>query len=166
MAIVASVRAAIRRVDPTAAITHVSSMNDVIAKSVGRPRFYLTLLATFALVAVVLAVAGLYGVMSYAVAQRTRELGIRNALGSGSPRLIRLVAGQGMRLIGIGVVLGLAGAAAVTRLLTGLLYGVSPLDLGTWIGACVLLGAAGLVATAIPSFRAVRADPLTAMRTD
>jgi putative ABC transport system permease protein len=166
MAIVASVRAAIRRVDPTAAITHVSSMNDVIAKSVGRPRFYLTLLATFALVAVVLAVAGLYGVMSYAVAQRTRELGIRNALGSGSPRLIRLVAGQGMRLIGIGVILGLAGAAAVTRLLTGLLYGVSPLDVGTWIGACALLGAAGMVATAIPSFRAVRVDPLTAMRTD
>jgi ABC-type antimicrobial peptide transport system permease subunit len=104
--------------------------------------------------------------MSYAVAQRTRELGIRNALGSGSPRLIRLVAGQGMRLIGIGVILGLAGAAAVTRLLTGLLYGVSPLDLGTWIGACALLGAAGMVATAIPSFRAVRVDPLTAMRTD
>jgi predicted permease len=166
MAVLGSVRAAIRRVDPNAAITHVNSMSDVIAASVGRPRFYLTLLATFAAVAVLLAVAGLYGVMSYAVAQRTREIGIRSALGSGAPRLIGLVAGQGMRLIGVGVVLGLAGAAALTRLLTGLLYGVSPLDAPTWIAACVLLAGAGLVATAIPSARAVRVDPLTAMRTD
>ena len=164
MAVLASVRAAIRRVDPTAAITRVMPMNDVIAKSVGRPRFYLTLLGTFAVVAVVLAVAGLYGVMSYAVARRTRELGIRNALGSSSSRILQLVAGQGLRLVGAGLLVGLAGAAALTRLLTGLLFGVSPLDAGTWIAACAVLAAAGLLATAIPSWRAVRVDPLTAMR--
>ncbi len=116
-----AVRSAIRSVDPLSAVTQVRPMEDVIAKSVGRPRFYLTLLATFALVAIVLAVAGLYGVMSYAVAQRTRELGIRTALGSTPSRTMQLVVSQGTRLIAIGLVLGLAGAAAVTRLLTGLL---------------------------------------------
>ncbi len=164
MSVLPAIRSAVRRIDPAAAITRVNTMNDVIALSVGRPRFYLTLLATFAVVAVLLAVAGLYGVMSYAVAQRTRELGIRNALGSSGSRILRLVARQGMTLVAGGVILGLVGAAALTRLLSGLLYGVSPLDPVTWIAACVLLIAAGLIATIIPSIRATRVDPLTAMR--
>jgi putative ABC transport system permease protein len=166
MSYVAAVRAAIRKVDPLAAVSNVRSMDDVIAKSVGRPRFYLMLLAAFAIVAVLLAVAGLYGVMSYAVAQRRRELGIRHALGSTMPQTVRLVAGQGIRLVAMGVVLGLAGAAAVTRLLTGLLYGVSPLDAATWAAACLVLAAAGAVAAVIPSVRASRVDPLTAMRSE
>ena len=163
---VAAVRAAIRKIDPLAAITNVRPMEDVIATSVGRPRFYLTLLATFAIVAALLAVAGLYGVMSYAVARRTRELGIRHALGSTASNTLQLVGRQGMRLIGAGIVLGLAGAAAVTRLLTGLLYGVSPLDPITWAAACALLAVAGILATAVPALRATAVDPLTAMRTD
>ena len=110
--------------------------------------------------------AGLYGVMSYVVAQRTRELGIRAALGSTTGRTLRLITGQGMRLIGLGIVAGLAGAAAVTRLMTGMLYGVSPVDVVTWIGACGLLVAAGLAATIVPSVRATRADPLAAIRSD
>ena len=163
---VAAVRAAIRKVDPLAAITNVRPMADVIATSVGRPRFYLTLLATFAIVAALLAVAGLYGVMSYAVARRTRELGIRHALGSTASSTLQLVGRQGMQLVGLGIVLGLAGAAAVTRLLTGLLYGVSPLDPITWAAACALLAVAGILATAIPAMRATAVDPLTAMRTE
>lgn len=160
------VQAAIRRIDPLAAVTKVRTMDEVVSSSVGQPRFYLLLLATFAGVAIVLAIAGLYGVMSYAVAQRTRELGIRNALGSTASRTIGLVAAQGLRLVGTGVVIGLAGAAAVTRLLTGLLYGVSPLDRLTWVAACALLVSAGALASLVPSVRATRVDPLTAMRTE
>ncbi|MGH7524810.1 MAG: ABC transporter permease [Gemmatimonadales bacterium] len=166
MAVLPAVRAAIRGIDRGAAITQVRTMTDVMATSVGRPRFYLTLLGTFALVAMVLAVAGLYGVLSYAVAQRTRELGIRNALGSSSSRLVGLVAGQGLRLVALGVVFGLIGAAAATRLLSGLLYGVSPLDTTTWIVAAALLVLAGMIAAAVPSWRAIRIDPLEAMRTE
>jgi ABC-type antimicrobial peptide transport system permease subunit len=164
--IASQVQAAIRQVDPLAAVTKVRTMDDVVASSVGQPRFYLRLLATFAGVAIVLAIAGLYGVMSYAVAQRTRELGIRNALGSTAARTIGLVAAQGMRLVIIGVALGLVGAAAVTRLLTGMLYGVNPLDAITWIAACGLLAASGAAATLVPSLRATRVDPLTAMRNE
>jgi putative ABC transport system permease protein len=161
-----AVRRAIRAVDPLAAVTEVQPMNDVIASSVGQPRFYLTLLVTFAGVAIVLAVAGLYGVMSYSVAQRTRELGIRNALGSSAARSVRLVASQGATLVGLGVVVGLAGAAGVTNLLSSLLYGVSPLDPKAWIAASALLIVSGTVATVIPALRASRADPLLAMRAD
>jgi putative ABC transport system permease protein len=164
--IASQVQAAIRHIDPLAAVTKVRAMDDVVSSSVGQPRFYLLLLATFAGVAIVLAIAGLYGVMSYAVAQRTRELGIRNALGSTASRTVGLVATQGMRLVIIGVVVGLAGAAAVTRQLTRIRYGVNPLDAITWLAACALLAAAGAAATLIPSFRATRVDPLTAMRNE
>ncbi|HEY3933814.1 MAG TPA: ABC transporter permease [Gemmatimonadales bacterium] len=165
-AIAPAVRAAIRRVDPTAAVTDVQPINDIIALSVGQPRFYLILLGTFAIVAGVLAVAGLYGVLGYSVAQRTRELGIRNALGSSTGGLMRLVARQGVTLVAIGVAIGLAGAVVLTRLLTRMLYGVSPLDLPTWIAASTVLIASGVGATLIPSFRATRVDPLTAMRVE
>lgn len=161
-----AVTRAIHGVDPVAAISHVRPMDEVIAQSVGQTRFYLILLATFAIVAIVLAIAGLYGVMSYVVAQRTRELGIRNALGGSAGQVLTLIAAQGGRLVAIGVVLGLAGAAAVTRLLTSFLYGISPLDISTWAFAALLLIVAGVVATLIPSWRATRVDPLVAMRTE
>ncbi|HEX3927450.1 MAG TPA: ABC transporter permease [Gemmatimonadales bacterium] len=163
-AVAAAVTAAIRHVDPEAAVSQVAPMTDVIANSIGQPRFYLTLLITFAAVAVLLALAGLYGVMSYVVAQRTRELGIRSALGSGTRGILQLVTLQGGRLVGAGLVIGLAASTVVTRLLTGLLYGVSPLDPVTWLAAAVLLVAAGIAATLIPALRAARVDPATAMR--
>jgi predicted permease len=159
-----AVRMAIHAVDPGAAVTHVRPMTEVIARSVGTPRFYLTLLGTFAVVAVVLAVSGLYGVMSYTVAQRTRELGIRAALGSSEGRTLRHVAGQGMLLVAAGVIVGLAGGAGVTRLLRGMLYGVSPLDAKVWLLTTLALASAGLLATLVPALRATRVDPLIAMR--
>jgi len=163
---VAQVRAAIRSVDQQAAITDVRSMPEVMALSTGRARFYLMLLSVFAVVALVLAVSGIYGVLSYAVAQRTREFGIRSALGSTPGTMLRLVAGEGLRLIGLGVAIGLIGSVAVTRLLTAMLYGVSPLDRATWAVTTAVLVTIALLATLMPAFRAARADPLLAIRSD
>ena len=163
---VAQVRAAIRSVDQQAAITDVRSMPEVMALSTGRARFYLMLLSVFAAVAVVLSVSGIYGVLSYAVAQRTREFGIRSALGSTPGTMLRLIAGEGLRLIGLGVAIGLIGSVAVTRLLTAMLYGVSPLDRATWAVTTTVLVTIALLATLMPAFRAARADPLLAIRSD
>ena len=165
-AVMPEIRAAIRRVDPQAAVARVNPMPEVIASSLGRPRFYFSLLGTFAAVAIVLAVAGLYGVLSYVVAQRTRELGIRSALGSPKSRLVRLVTRDGLLLVGGGLVLGLAGGAAVTRLMVFMLYGVSPLDGLTWTLAVVAMTLAGFFATLIPATRATRVDPLIAIRAE
>jgi predicted permease len=161
-----AVRAAIRSVDQQAAITDVRTMPEVMAVSTGSARFYLILLAAFAVVALVLAVSGIYGVLSYAVAQRTREFGIRSALGSTPATTVSLVAREGLRLIAIGVVIGLAGSVAATRLLGAMLYGVSPLDRATWAATTGTLVVIGLLATILPALRATRADPLLAIRTD
>ena len=161
-----AVQRAIRSVDPGAAVTNLMPMSEVAAKSLGRPRFYLTLLGAFAAVAVVLAIAGIYGVMSYVVAQRTRELGIRMALGSTATQTVRFVARQGMWLVAFGIAAGFVGAAFATRLLVSLLYGVSAFDPGTWALAALLLAAAGLAATLVPSFRATRVDPAITIRAE
>jgi predicted permease len=166
MAAFPAVREAIRGIDPTAAIGRVRTMDDVIARSLGRPRFYFSLLGTFAGVALVLSLAGLYGVLSYAVAQRTREIGIRSALGSSRAAIMRLVAREGLELVAGGLVLGLIGGMAVTRLLVFMLYGVSPLDVRTWLVAATLMVVAALLAAVMPARRAARVDPLIAMRSD
>jgi putative ABC transport system permease protein len=160
------VRDAIHSTDPSAAISDVQAMTQVIAASVGAPKFYLSLIGTFALVAVVLAVAGLYGVMSYAVAQLTRELGIRTALGSSTSQILRMVTERGMKLVGAGVGAGVIGAALATRAVASMLYGVSPADAPTWILAILALAVAGLVASVIPALRAARVDPIIAIRAD
>jgi ABC-type antimicrobial peptide transport system permease subunit len=165
-AVVAGIRAAVRSVDPSAAISSVSPMKDVILSSLGRPRFYFSLLGTFAAVAVALAVAGLYAVLSYAVAQRTRELGIRAALGSSTAGIVALVTRDGLQLVGLGVVLGLGASVGVTRLMVFMLYGVSPLDPLTWVLASGVLAGAGLVAAVIPAWRASRVDPLVAIQSE
>ena len=104
--------------------------------------------------------------LSYAVAQRTREFGIRSALGSTPRTTLRLVTGEGLRLVGLGVAIGLMGSFAVTRLLSAMLYGVSPLDRATWAMTTVVLVTIALLATLIPAYRAARADPLLAIRSD
>lgn len=164
--VAAAARSAIRAADPTAAISDVQPMNDVIAHSIGRPRFYVAMLGSFAIVALALTIAGLYGILSYAVAQRTRELGIRVALGSSRERLVRLVALDGLSLVGLGVALGLAGSFVVTRLMVAMLFGVSPLDGGTWILAALALVVPTLLATFVPAMRASLADPVVAMRAE
>lgn len=164
MAVADEVRRAVRGVDPLAAVSGVMPMEEVISRSVGRPRFYLSLLSAFAAIAVTLAVAGLYGVLSYAVAQRTREIGIRAALGSSRAALMRLFALEGFRLVAFGVVLGLVGGVVVTRLMESLLYGVSPLDATTWAYAVALMVGAAMLAALLPAQRAARVDPLVAIQ--
>lgn len=163
-AVAQSVARAIFGVDPQAAVSRVRPMEEVIASSVGRPRFYLVLIAVFAGLAVALALAGLYGVMTYMVEQRRREIGIRAALG-GTPRAnLGLVVRGGMVLIALGLAVGLGGGFATTRLLTGLLFGVSPLDLLAWTAAPLLLGAIGVGAVLLAGRRAASVDPLVAIR--
>jgi ABC-type antimicrobial peptide transport system permease subunit len=141
-------------------------MNDVIAGSLGQPRFYLSLLGSFAAIALSLALAGLYGVLSYAVAQRTREIGIRAALGSTPSAVTRLFAFEGLRLVLVGVAVGLAAGLAASRLMQSVLYGVSPLDARTWASAALAMMGAAMLAAFIPARRAARVDPIVAIQVE
>jgi putative ABC transport system permease protein len=124
------------------------------------------LLATFAVVALVLAAVGIYGVISYAVSRRTHEIGVRVALGASPATVVRLVIAQGMRVVAVGVAIGVAGSLVASRLMTKLVYGVSVTDPLTYVGVAALLAAVALVASYIPAHRATRIDPLVAMRAD
>ncbi|MGH7653242.1 MAG: FtsX-like permease family protein, partial [Gemmatimonadaceae bacterium] len=166
LAVSKSVQTAIRSVDNGAAVSRIRSMNGVIADSIGQPRFLFSLMGVFAAVALALAVAGIYGVMSYVVAQRTRELGIRAALGSTATRTVRLVARHGAMLVGTGIALGFLAGSAVTGLTQSMLYGVSPHDPMTWGVAAAAIAVAGFAAVLIPSLRATRVDPMSAIRTE
>lgn len=164
--VLAGVRRVIRAADPTAAISDVATMPDVIAQSLGQPRFYVMMLGAFAAVALALTLAGLYGVLSYAVAQRTRELGIRAALGSSPERLVKLVVSDGAALVAIGAIVGFVASFAVTRVMVSMLYGVSPTDSSTWALAVATLVVPTVLATVVPALRASRADPVVAMRVE
>jgi putative ABC transport system permease protein len=142
------------------------TLESLVSRSLGQPRFYLLLLSVFAALAVVLAAVGIYGVMAYTVQQRTREIGIRIALGASTDRVVAMVVWRGLVLAIVGVVLGTAGAFAVTRVLRSLLFGVSEHDPLTFFGVAVLLGIVALVASWLPARRAARVDPLAAMRAE
>jgi putative ABC transport system permease protein len=158
------VRQAVAAVDRDTAVIEVKPMNRVIDDSVWQRRLWGTLFAAFAVLAMVLAAVGLYGVMSYLVSQRTREIGVRMALGSSQTGVLRLVMGEGMRLVGIGLVLGIAGALTLGRSLRSLLFGVTSFDAATLIGVPLALAAIALVACYMPARRASRIDPLRALR--
>ncbi|MEP6690597.1 MAG: ABC transporter permease [Gemmatimonadaceae bacterium] len=164
LTVFAAARAAVREIDPDLPLDAPMTMEAAVASSVARPRFYAMLLGIFATVALVLAAVGLYGVISYAVSQRTHEIGIRIALGASRDRVLRMVVGQGLGLTVIGVVVGVGLAAAVTRVLSSLLFGISATDPATFatVGTVLLLVAA--LASAIPARRATRVDPVAALR--
>lgn len=166
LAIARAVERALRSVDPDVAIVSLMPMNDVISGSVGRQRALFALLAAFAAIALLLASAGLYGVLSYVVAQRSRELGIRSALGGTTADMILLVTRRGMGWVAIGIAIGLITGAGVTRIMTSMLYGVDPLDPSTWVFATLVLGVFGLVATVVPAYRASRIDPALTLRAE
>jgi putative ABC transport system permease protein len=159
-----SVRKAIKQIDPDMAVLSAASMADLLGAELVRPRFNTALLDAFAVLALVLAVTGLYGVMGTHVSQRTREIGIRMALGADSVAVSRRVVWQGLQLAVAGVTAGLAAALVGTRLLRSLLFGVSPADPLTLVSATLLLLFAALVASYIPARRATRVDPMTALR--
>ncbi|MEW5915712.1 MAG: ADOP family duplicated permease [Gemmatimonadota bacterium] len=161
-----SVQQSLRAIEPGVAIGRVMPMRAVVAASLGQPRFLASMIAVFAGVALLLAIAGLYGVLSYAVAQRSRELGIRSALGSSARDLMWLIARRAALLVAAAIVVGLGASAAVTRLLQATLYGVSAFDVPTWGVATVGLVVAATLATLIPAIRATRADPIVAMRAE
>lgn len=162
----ALIRAAVRAQDPTLAVNNVETLDDVMGQSLAARRFALGLAVSFAVIALVLAAVGIYGVLAYSVANRAREFGVRIALGASSRRVVSLVVGQGMAtsLIGIGV--GLGGAAIGARLLKGMLFDVAPLDVGTYGVVAALLLVVAMVACAVPAWWATRVDPLESMRAE
>jgi predicted permease len=158
------VRRVIHDMDPNLPISSVFTMDWVVVRSLWQPRLFSWIFGFFGMVALVLAVVGVYGVVSYSVAQRTREIGIRVALGAGRGQIRAMVLRQGLRATAIGIGIGLAGAAAVTRALGALLFGVSPMDPVTIGLVTLLLAATALVACLVPARRATRVDPLVALR--
>ena len=164
LAMASAVRAAVQSLDKDQPLANVRSMEQLLSTSVAEPRFRTMLLSAFAALALALAGVGIYGVMSYAVARRTHEIGIRMALGASSGDTLKLVVGQGMTLALIGVAVGLGAAFGLTRLLSSLLFGVSPTDPLTFTAIAVLLTSVAGVACYIPARRATRLDPMTALR--
>jgi putative ABC transport system permease protein len=166
MAALPSVRAAVRSVDPELPLANVSTMEQLIDGSTGQRRFAMLLLIGFSLLAMTLASIGLYGVMSYTVSQRSRELGVRLALGADSREVLGLVLVQGLRLALAGVVIGLVAAFGVTRVMKNMLFGLSSTDPLTFVAISLLLVAVALVASYLPALRATRVDPVVALRTE
>jgi putative ABC transport system permease protein len=159
-----AIQAAIREIDKDQPVYQVQTIEEMIRDSISTRRFALTILIMFAVLALVLAVSGIYAVISYAVTQRTQEIGIRMALGAEAADVLRLVLGQFMRLTLAGVVLGLVAAYALTRLMTSLLFGVTPTDIGTFVLVSIGLSLVALIACLVPARRATKVDPLVALR--
>jgi putative ABC transport system permease protein len=159
-----SVKTALAEIDPNQPVTNILTMEDVLSMSLGDYRFYMELLGIFASVAVLLAAVGIYGVMSYSVSERTHEIGIRMALGACQSDVLGLVAKLGLKLTSIGVVIGIALAFGVTRLISTFLFGVKPTDPLTYAAVALSLAAIALLACYIPARRAVKVDPLVALR--
>jgi putative ABC transport system permease protein len=164
LTLTAAARSEIGKLDPALPVTKVSTMEQRVATALAPSRFRTTLIALFAAVALILACVGIYGVISYSVSQRTHEIGIRIALGARRRNVLKLVLGQGAWLAAIGVLLGLAGAFALTRLMAGLLFGVTPTDAVTFTWVPLVLISVALLASYIPARRATKVDPLEALR--
>jgi putative ABC transport system permease protein len=154
----------IRAIDKDQPVSKIRSMDDVMGASVAGPRFRTLLLGMFGLSALSLGAIGIYGVMSYSVSQRTREIGIRIALGAGRPQVTHMVLRQGLVLTLIGLGIGLVGAISLTHLLSTMLYDVRPTDPLTFVGVTLVLTVVSLLANYLPARRATRIDPIVALR--
>jgi predicted permease len=164
MSLANSVRNAVWAVDKDQPVSNIRSMDEIVSKAVARQRFSVLLLGIFAGLALILAAVGIYGVMSYSVAQRTREIGIRMALGAQRGDVLKLTIANGLKLVGTGLLIGLAGAFALTRVMSGLLFGISPTDPTTFLAISFVLLAVAVLASYLPALRATRVDPILALR--
>jgi ABC-type antimicrobial peptide transport system permease subunit len=153
-------------IDPTIAIRDAGTIESELAKGIAAERFNMRLLSGFAIMALLLSAIGLYGVIAYGVAQRTRELGMRIALGAMQRDVLGMVVRQGLRLSVIGIVIGFAGAAAATRAMQSMLFDVSPLDPATFAAVGLLIVGVSLLASWLPARRAARVDPIAALRAE
>ena len=163
-AIAGEIRKILTAMDPDAPLYDVRSMEDYLALDIGRARFQTVLLGSFAAIALLLTAVGLYGVMSYTVVQRTQEIGVRMALGASNKDVLNMILARSFRMTFLGLVVGILGAFALTRLLSSLLYEVKPADPLTFVTVSLVLGAVSLVASYIPAWRAARVDPVVALR--
>jgi putative ABC transport system permease protein len=159
-----TVRSLIGRVDSNVGIDALLPMEQLVASSLTPQRFYATVMGVFAAIAALLSAVGIYGVLAYSVGQRTREFGVRTALGATTRHVLAMVLRQGLRLTSIGIGIGLAGAIALKRSIEGMLYGVTPLDPLTYVAVVVLFAAVTSIASYVPARRATRIDPMTALR--
>jgi predicted permease len=162
--VISAVRSQVQSLDPNLALTQVQTIGEVVAQGLWAPRMGAALLAIFGGLALILAIIGVYGVLSYSVNQQTREIGIRMAMGAQTGRVLRLVVGQGMRLAGVGLLLGLIVAFAAMRVMSSLLFGVSAHDPLTFVGVSLVLAIAAVLACYIPARRATKVDPIIALR--
>ena len=163
--LIATVRAAVRAADPSIPVYNIATMDELVSRQTSQSRFTMWLMGVFAACALMLAVVGIYGVMSYLVSQRTREIGIRLALGAKRPDILRLVVGNGARLIGAGIAIGIAASFALQRLVSSLLFGVTAADAAAGF-AVVILAAVAMLACYLPALRATRVSPLNALRSE
>jgi putative ABC transport system permease protein len=164
MKMVAAIRHEVQAIDQDLPLTGIKTMDQYLSESIANPRFQSRVLSLFAAIALLLAAVGLYGVMSYSVAQRTHEIGVRMALGARSSDVLKLVVGKGLRLTLIGIAIGLVVAVALTRLLASLLFGVSTTDPATFVIIALLLISVALLACYLPARRATKVDPMVALR--
>ncbi len=165
-ALTSAVRKELAAMDSSIPLTSIRVFDEYVSRSLARPRFNALLLSIFAGVALVLTAIGIYGVMAYSVAQRTNEIGIRIALGAGQSSIFRLIVGQAMTLVGISIVIGVAGAFGATRLLSTLLFGVSTWDPLTFGAIVVLLAGVAFLAAWLPARRAANVNPIVALRAE
>jgi putative ABC transport system permease protein len=165
-AIAPAVRNTLRQAEPSILIYDSATMEDFIGHETARPRFTGWLMAIFAGIALALAIIGIYGVVSYGVSRRTREIGVRIALGANRPQVLRMVVGSGMESVVVGLLLGTVAALALTRLIGTLLYGVTPSDPLTYGAAALTLAATALLACLMPALRAARIDPAVTLRNE
>jgi putative ABC transport system permease protein len=166
MALAGSVRAAVQAIDPSLPIVRARTLDEVIGASLTQRRFNMTLLLVFAAIALVLAVAGIYGTVAYAVAQRTQEIGIRVALGATTGEVLRLVLIDALKPVGGGLAIGMIAAFGLTRALDRLVYGISTADTVTFVTLPLFLGLVAMLASWLPALRATRVDPMIALRAD
>jgi len=164
--LITDLRNTIQRIDPSLPISKAEPLNDMIGDSLRPQRFSLTIVSLFAVVGLALAAIGVYGVLANVVAQHSREIGIRLALGATPGAVTWMIVRRGLILMAIGMSFGIAGAFAVTRVMAGMLYEIRPTDAAAFIGAAFVMGFLALIASVIPAWRAARVDPLVAVRTE